>query len=66
MELVSFEVTRARLGVHGATLRRWVDEGMLEPATLPDGRVGFEESQVRRLHESLWRTRDSGPPSTYR
>jgi excisionase family DNA binding protein len=46
---ISFEEARARLGVHSATLRRWVAEGRISARQLPDGRFGFRLAAVEQL-----------------
>jgi hypothetical protein len=59
MELISFRLARAQLGVHGATLRRWIAEGVLEATPLPDGRLGFDAAELERRRATLW----SPPPA---
>jgi predicted site-specific integrase-resolvase len=49
--LISFSTARARLGVHPATLRRWIAEGRLVSAPQPDGRLLFRLSDVDRLND---------------
>ena len=62
MELVTFKLARARLGVHGATLRRWMSQGVMPAAMEADGQIYFAETEVRRVREALWSTgRSDGP-----
>lgn len=60
MELISFRLARAQLGVHGATLRRWIAEGVLEATPLPDGRLGFDAAELERRRAALWPSSPAG------
>jgi predicted site-specific integrase-resolvase len=51
-EWESLRIASARLGVHAATLRRWVADGYLHPRADGDGRMRFDPLEVDRLREN--------------
>jgi excisionase family DNA binding protein len=51
--LIIFAEARARLGVHGATLQRWIAEGRLAAHQREDGRRVLRLTDVERLRRHL-------------
>lgn len=50
---VTLPVAARELGVHPATLRRWVDRGQVEAVTLPSGYRRFTVEQLETIKQMM-------------
>lgn len=48
-QLLSLPEAAAFLGVHQATIRRWIQQGRLPASRLPSGNLRIEDSELKKL-----------------